>query len=289
MAIWLYSAIKSDEDKVMVERSVGFNPSGAPLYKEVKRKIVESIRNGEWKPGEVIPSEKKLCERFAVSMGTIRKAVDDLSGEGLLIRQQGRGTFVATHNQDRYLFAFFHVVRQDGHKEYPTVELMEFSKVKADPGAISMLHLDPGSRLFRFVNKLELGRSPVVVDEILLPEQLFSRLTERTLRERSAKRRRPQGPSARCEGRRSSASGNTDSIFVQGSAGGTALFVRAHASLRILLRFNGIVMSQAIFSSTALDFSTAIRNVSIDLLNEVAAAALIGTSASAASSPATIL
>lgn len=170
----------------MVEQLVGLNPSGAPLYKEVKRKIIESIRNGEWKPGEVIPSEKKLCERFAVSMGTIRKAVDDLTGEGFLIRQQGRGTFVATHNQDRYLFTFFHVVRQDGHKEYPTVELVEFGKVKADPVAAGTLQLDPGSRLFRFVNKLELGRSPVVVDEILLPEQLFSRLTERSLRERPA-------------------------------------------------------------------------------------------------------
>ena len=170
----------------MVEQSVGLNPSGAPLYKEVKRKIIESIRNGEWKPGEVIPSERKLCERFAVSMGTIRKAVDDLSGEGFLIRQQGRGTFVATHNQDRYLFTFFHVVRQDGHKEYPKVELMEFGKIKADPVATLMLGLNPGSRLVRFVNRLELGRTPVVIDEILLPEHLFSRLTEKALRERPA-------------------------------------------------------------------------------------------------------
>ncbi|MDZ4253520.1 MAG: GntR family transcriptional regulator [Sulfuritalea sp.] len=170
----------------MVEQLVGLNPSGALLYKEVKRKIIESIRNGEWKPGEVIPSEKKLCERFAVSMGTIRKAVDDLSGEGFLIRQQGRGTFVATHNQDRYLFTFFHVVRQDGHKEYPKVELMEFGKIKADPLAATMLGLNPGSRLIRFVNRLELGRTPVVIDEILLPELAFSRLTEKTLRERPA-------------------------------------------------------------------------------------------------------
>ncbi len=54
MIIWLYSAIKSDEEQVMVERLVGFNPSGAPLYKEVKRKIIESIRNGEWKPGDIM-------------------------------------------------------------------------------------------------------------------------------------------------------------------------------------------------------------------------------------------
>lgn len=170
----------------MAARSVVSNLTGAPLYKEVKRKIIESVRNGEWKPGDVIPSEKKLCERFGVSMGTIRKAVDELSGEGFLIRQQGRGTFVATHNQDRYLFAFFHVVRQDGYKEYPTVELAEFEKVKAAPYAATMLRVDPGSRLLRFVNTLELGGAPVVIDEVLLPEQLFSGLTEKTLRERPA-------------------------------------------------------------------------------------------------------
>lgn len=170
----------------MSERSIISNPSGAPLYKEVRRRIIESIRDGEWKPGEIIPSEGKLCERFGVSMGTLRKAVDELSGEGFLIRQQGRGTFVATHNQDRYLFAFFHVVRQDGHKEFPKVELVEFGRVKADAYAATMLRVEPGSRLIRFVNKLELSGAPVVIDEVLLPEPLFRGLTEKTLRERPA-------------------------------------------------------------------------------------------------------
>ena len=49
-----------------------------PLYKEVKRKITESLRRGEWRPSEAIPSEKKLGERFGVSMGTVRKAVDQI-------------------------------------------------------------------------------------------------------------------------------------------------------------------------------------------------------------------
>jgi GntR family transcriptional regulator len=170
----------------MGKRSAVSIPLGTPLYKEVKRKLIESVRHGEWSPGDVIPSETKLCERFGVSMGTVRKAVDELSAEGFLIRQQGRGTFVATHSQDRYLFSFFHVVRQDGHKEYPNVELVEFEKVKADPFAAALLGVDAGSRLFRFVNKLELSGAPVVIDEVLLPERLFSRLTEKTLRERPA-------------------------------------------------------------------------------------------------------
>lgn len=168
----------------MASMSVVAFPPGAPLYKGVKREITKAVHDGEWKPGDVIPSEKKLCERFGVSIGTIRKAVDELSAEGFLIRQQGRGTFVASHNLDRYLFSFFHIVRQDGHKEYPKLELLEFEKVKADAEAATRLGIEPGARLSRFVNKLALGGEPVLIDEILLPDSLFPRLTEKRLRER---------------------------------------------------------------------------------------------------------
>lgn len=160
--------------------------NGSPLYKVVKRMITEAVRDGEWKPGEVIPPEKKLCERFGVSMGTVRKAVDELSAERFLIRQQGRGTYVASHNKDRYLFSFFHIVRQDGHKEYPKVELVEFAKVKADGEAAAILGTDDGARLTRIVNKLSLSGDPVLIDEILLPDSMFPRLTEKRLRERPA-------------------------------------------------------------------------------------------------------
>lgn len=157
---------------------------GTPLYKEVKRKITESMRRGEWKPGEAIPSEKVLGERFGVSIGTVRKAVDELASENLLIRHQGRGTYVASHDRERQFFYFFHIVRQDGHKEYPQVELVEFSKGKADEIAAKKLGIEPGARVIRFTNKLSIGGQPVIVDEITLPESLFSGLTEKRLRER---------------------------------------------------------------------------------------------------------
>ena len=168
----------------MGEISVVAFPLGAPLYKEVKRKVIDAVRNGEWKPGDVIPSEKKLCERFGVSMGTVRKAVDELAAEGMLIRQQGRGTFVAQHSQDRYLFSYFHIVRQDGYREYPKVELVEYGHTKADAEAADRLGVAPGVRLTRFVNVLSIGGEPVVIDEIFLPETLFPRFSEKRLRER---------------------------------------------------------------------------------------------------------
>lgn len=168
----------------MKSMSAAAFPNGEPLYKIVKRKLTEAVRDGEWKPGDVIPPERKLCERFGVSIGTLRKAVDELSAESFLVRQQGRGTFVASHNRDRYLFSFFHVVRQDGHKEYPKVELVAFEKTRADAETAAQLGTEPGVRLFSIVNKLSLSGAPVLIDKIALPESLFPRLTQKRLQGR---------------------------------------------------------------------------------------------------------
>lgn len=157
---------------------------GTPLYKEVKRKITDSLRRGEWKPGGIIPSERMLSERFGVSLGTVRKAVDELTAEKLLIRHQGRGTYVASHTGDRQFFYFFHIIRHDGHKEYPTVELIRFAKGKADAVEAARLGVAPGTRVFHFADCLSIGGEPVIVDEITLPESLFPGLTEKKLRER---------------------------------------------------------------------------------------------------------
>ena len=107
-------------------------PQSAPLYKEVKRHVMAALASGEWKPGAAIPAERRLSERYGTSIGTVRKAIDELCAENILIRQQGRGTFVASHNRDRMLFYFFHVVPEDGPKAYPDVELLAFTRGKAD-------------------------------------------------------------------------------------------------------------------------------------------------------------
>ena len=56
-----------------------------------------------------MPSESELGATFGVSVGTVRKAVDGLVAEHVLVRRQGRGTFVATHNSDPFLFQYFHI------------------------------------------------------------------------------------------------------------------------------------------------------------------------------------
>lgn len=157
---------------------------GLPLYREVKHKLMESLRDGEWKAGDMIPAEKRLCERYGVSVGTLRKAVDELTAENILIRHQGRGTFVASHSQDRYMFGFFHICPKTGQKEYPKVEFISLDKDKADADSARRLGVGKGSKLHRIVNRLSLSGRAVIVDHILLADRFFPGLTEQQVRER---------------------------------------------------------------------------------------------------------
>jgi len=159
-------------------------PLSAPLYREIKRQMMAALAGGEWKPGETIPAERRLAERYGVSIGTVRKAIDDLVAEHILIRQQGRGTFVASHNRDRLLFYFFHVVPHDGPKEYPVVRLLAFAKARADKSVSDGLGVAQGDAVFKMRNLLSLSGEPVIVDDITVSAGRFPGLTERAFRDR---------------------------------------------------------------------------------------------------------
>lgn len=159
-------------------------PHGTPLYEEIKHKLMESLRAGEWKAGEMIPAEKRLCERFGVSVGTLRKAVDELVAENILMRHQGRGTFVTSHSQDRYMFGFFHICGKDGRKEYPKVEFVSLALEKADADSAKRLGIRTGAKVHRIINRLSLAGKPVIVDDIMLPDRFFTGLTAALVRER---------------------------------------------------------------------------------------------------------
>jgi len=157
-----------------------------PLYREVKRLLTQSLAEGEWQPGVALPSETRLAEHYGVSIGTVRKAIDELVAERILVRHQGRGTFVAGHNARRTLFHFFHIVPADGGKEQPQTELLSFERAKADAESARRLNITRGATVFRIKNLLRLRGRPVVLDEIILPAELFPRLSEKVFRERDS-------------------------------------------------------------------------------------------------------
>jgi len=164
---------------------VGVSLDG-PVYREIARAMTLRLAQGAWKPGEAIPSEARLKAEFGVAIGTIRRAVDELVAQNMLVRQQGRGTFVATHNRDRLLFHFFHVERKDGYKEYPEVRLHDFEHVRMSREVAARLDMHEGDRAIRFRNILALEGRKIMLDDITIPEKLFPRLTEKKLRERQS-------------------------------------------------------------------------------------------------------
>ena len=160
---------------------------GGPLYRRAKRALLELIERGAGAPGTALPSETALAGALGVSIGTLRRAVDELVAEHILVRQQGRGTFVAMHDAERFLFQFFHVERADGVREAPQVELLAFERQRLDGDAaeaMEALHLREGEQAFVIQNRLSLQGRPVVFDRIVLPVPLFRGLSEKKLRER---------------------------------------------------------------------------------------------------------
>ena len=153
------------------------SPTFSPLYRQIKSLIVQALESGEWRPGQAIPSEQDLALRFGVSQGTVRKAIDELAADNLLLRRQGKGTFVASHHDPRAHVRFLRLVSADGSAALPQSIPLECWRAKAGQEASRNLAVEPGSPIIIVRRLLKLDAKPAVVDEIYLPGELFGTLT----------------------------------------------------------------------------------------------------------------
>ena len=154
-------------------------PSFQPLYLQIKALLERGLDAREWSPGAAIPSENVLAARFGVSQGTVRKAIAALAADNLVVRRQGKGTFVATHTEEQSsLFRFLRIRRNDGHSEYPGSRLLDVRRGRASAEAARLLDLKVGDPVIRLRRVLEYSGEPVVLDEIALPGRLFKGLTK---------------------------------------------------------------------------------------------------------------
>jgi GntR family transcriptional regulator len=159
------------------------SPTFSPLYRQIKALILRSLESGEWRPGEAIPSESELATRFNVSQGTVRKAVDEMATEHLVVRRQGKGTFVASHDDPRAFYRFLRLVPLKGAIEPGKSLPLECWRAKAGPEAARILALKLGDPIMIVRRVLEFGGKPVILDEIYLPGEVFAGLTLDDLRD----------------------------------------------------------------------------------------------------------
>jgi len=145
---------------------------------------MRSLESGEWGPGDAIPSESELAARFNVSQGTVRKAIDEMAADNLLVRRQGKGTFVATHNDPRSFFRFLRIAPNEGElqSEHDSIPI-ECWRAKAGADVARTLGLEQGAPIIILRRLLKFGDEPVVFDEIYLPGDLFQDLTLDILKE----------------------------------------------------------------------------------------------------------
>ena len=161
------------------------SPTFSPLYRQIKSLILQGLASGEWRPGGAIPSENELASRFGVSQGTVRKAIDEMAAENLLVRRQGKGTYVASHNDDdpRLIFRFLRLVPENGTLEASQSEPLECWHAKAGQEAARTLGIRLAAPITIIRRLLRFGTKPVVIEEIYLPGETFSGLTLEALQE----------------------------------------------------------------------------------------------------------
>jgi GntR family transcriptional regulator len=157
--------------------AVGFRP----LYRQAKDTLVQRIAEGAWQPGQILPNEFEIAADLGVSQGTVRKALDEMTAENLLVRRQGRGTFVARHDEERILFQFFKLTSDDGERRFPESRVLDARVVRGSPEACARLGLAVGDKVIQIERVRSLEGATCIAEGMVLPQKLFAGLESRPL------------------------------------------------------------------------------------------------------------
>ena len=168
----------------LAAESPAATPAFSPLYQQIKGLILQSLQASEWKPGESIPSEMELAARYRVSQGTVRKAIDELASGHLLIRKQGKGTFVATHAEHQVQYRFLKLVPDQGdlNTEGPAQrEIVDCKRLRASAEIARALALRSGDTVLQVRRVLSFANTPTIWEDLWLPGTPFTGMTAERL------------------------------------------------------------------------------------------------------------
>ncbi len=169
--------MNANSSEPQVGAEVPSAPRFLPLYQQIKAAMLHGIEAGEWAAGGLIPSELELARRFGVSQGTVRKAIEALAAENLLVRRQGKGTFVASHGESRAQFRFLRLRPDAGPAIQPVSRILACRRVRA-PGDVGRVLRLQGPEWVLFIRRLLIfGAAPIVLDDIWLAGDEFRGLT----------------------------------------------------------------------------------------------------------------
>jgi GntR family transcriptional regulator len=170
------------------ERPLGVDrTSPLPLHVQVKQALKDRIVQRTWEPGDLIPGDLVLCDQFGVSRTTVRQALTELAHEGWVVRERGRGTFVAppklTERAFERLSGFFEDMVALGHP--PVSQVLRQEVRPADEQIAARLNVKPGTQIVEIERLRFVEDEPVVLTTTYLPQALAPGLETADLTRRS--------------------------------------------------------------------------------------------------------
>jgi len=151
-------------------------PVSQPLHRQLQALLMARIEAGEWSPGTYLPSETRLAADYGVSVGTLRKALLELAAQGVVLRRQGKGTVVASHDSDAVLFRFFNLRRADGSRLRPESRVLRRRTRAATAEEAALLGLTPPARVIEITRVREADGTPIIAERIALDAARFGSL-----------------------------------------------------------------------------------------------------------------
>lgn len=150
-------------------------PDGAfkPIYERIREALVFRVLKGEWKPGEMLPTERTLADEYGYSQGTVRKAIMQMVADGIVTRQSGRGTFVASHAGNYKPNSFHPFYRDDGARVSEDTSLyLQCQLVAAEAAVAAGLRLEVGAAVSEIIRLRRSGDRSAVLETIYLPDEI---------------------------------------------------------------------------------------------------------------------
>lgn len=163
-----------------------FRKSPLPRYYQLKEIMREKIRTGEWKPGDLIPSERELGEQYGISRMTARQAITELVNEGLFYREQGKGTFVSRHKITQQLIrltGFTEDIKARGQR--PGTRVVSAQMCAADDTTAERLRIKPGLQIFCLQRLRLADNEPLAIESAQISFMGCEKLLEENLEENS--------------------------------------------------------------------------------------------------------
>ena len=161
--------------------------SDIPLYSQLCNIVKRNISAGTLSPGDILPSESELCRNFDVSRSTVRQAIGELESEGLVVRKQGRGTFVAepkVRRKTEMVYSFTSEISSMGFT--PSSTLVEFDVIEPTPDIVKVLELNmPDAKVYRFTRIRKVNDEPLILETSFYPQYIYPKLTRELLQTHS--------------------------------------------------------------------------------------------------------